>query len=214
MVNPPDIYTGAHFTIRYGECVEQIPDYYVYEDENGNEVSIPFGFDAAMYYLYHTLGLSMSHLTRFLSGWDELVKRLTLRDWRKELGAETPDDWIVLCAQKIAETAEKYEPVLAMETSAGFDVSNPSKESRTIQYGHVVNGQVQDTPYGQLQAGSDYVSGQTREEHSGQDVIDERNGLDADILAGFRQRWEATINIIVEEFDELFIRITGGEFIA
>ena len=214
MVNPPDIYTGAHFTIRYGDCVQQIPDYIVYDDGQGNEVSIPFGFNAALYMLQNNLMLDMSHLTRFLGAWTEIEKRLRLRDWRKELGAETPDDWIVLCAQKIAEVAEKYEPVLAMEATAGFDVSNPSKESRTIQYGHVINGQVQDTPYGQLQAASDYVSGQTREEHSGQDVIDERTGLDADILSGFRQRWEATINIIVEEFDELFIRITGGEFIA
>lgn len=214
MVNPPEIYTGAHFTIRYGDCVQQIPDYVVHDDGNGNDVSIPFGFDAAMWLLQNAANVDMSHLARFQAAWPELVKRLNLRDWRKELGAETPDDWIILCMQRIAEVAEKYEPVLAMEATAGFDVSNPSKESRTIQYGHVINGQVQDTPYGQLQAGSDYVSGQTREEHSGQDVIDERTGLDADILSGFRQRWEATINIIVEEFDELFIRITGGEFIA
>ena len=93
MVNPPDIYTGAHFTVRYGECVEQIPDYIVYDDGQGNNVSIPFGFDAAMYYLQNTVGLDMTHLPRFQAGWDELVKRLTLRDWRKELGAETPDDW-------------------------------------------------------------------------------------------------------------------------
>lgn len=210
MVQTPDIYTGAHFTVRYGDCVQRMPDY-IPDDGNGNP--IPFGFNAATWKI-NDMGIDMSGWTNFGNAWSAIEPRLTLRDWSKELGAETPDAWIMLCAQKICEVAEKYEPILAMEFSTGFDVSNPSKESRTITYGHVVDGQVQDTPYGQLQQNSDYVSGRTREEHSGQDVIDERDGLDAEILMDFRRKWESTLNIIVEEFDELFIRITGGNFEA
>ena len=214
MTIAPDIYTGAQFTLRYGDCVQRITDYIVYDDGNGNEVSIPFGFDAALYMLQNNLMLDMTHLPKFLTGWVEISKRLNLRDWRKELSAETPDDWIVLCAQRIAEVAEKYEPVLAMETSTGFDVSNPDKESRIIEYGHIINGQVQDTPYGQLDDTSDYVSGKTAEQHSGEDKIHERNELDAEILMDLRKKWDATINKIVEEFDVLFIRITGAGFVA
>lgn len=210
MTQVPDIYTGAHFTVRYGDCKQRMPDY-IPDDGNGNPV--PFGFEAAVWTV-NDMNIDMSGWTCFGNAWGAIVPRLELRDWMKELGAETPDAWIMLCAQKICEVAEKYEPILAMETATGFDVSNPSKESRTISYGHVIDGQVQDTPYGQLQQNSDYVSGRTREEHSGQDVIDERDGLDAEILMDFRKKWEATINLIVEEFDELFIRIIGGDFIA
>lgn len=52
------------------------------------------------------------------------------------------------------------------------------------------------------------------ESHSGKDTIQERNELDGDILMDFRRKWNTTLNMIVEEFDVLFIRITGGNFIA
>ena len=119
-----------------------------------------------------------------------------------------------LCMQLISEIAEKYEDVLTMQASTGFDVTNPDKESRIIEYGHVINGQVQDTPYGQLDDTSDYVSGKTAEQHSGQDSIKERNELDAEILSRFRKEWETTAKRLVEEFDVLFIRITGADFVA
>ena len=120
----------------------------------------------------------------------------------------------MLCMQRFAEVSDKYGDVLAMEAAEGFDVTNPSKESRIIEYGHIVNGQVQDTPYGELNDSSNYVSGRTRESHSGKDTIQERNELDGDILMDFRRKWDTTLNMIVEEFDVLFIRITGGNFIA
>ena len=210
MVNPPDIYTGAQFTVRYGDCVQRMPDY-IPDDGYGNP--IPFGFGAAIWKL-QDMGIIMSGWNHFGTLWADLEPRLTLRNWAKELSAETPDAWTMLCAQRIAEVAEKYEPVLAMESTTGFDITNPSKESRIIEYGHVIEGQVQDTPYGQLDATSDYVSGKTAEQHSGQDTIHERNELDADILMDFRRKWDATINKIIEEFDVLFIRITGADFIA
>ena len=210
MVLPPDIYTGAQFTLRYGDCVQRMPDY-IPDDGNGNP--IPFGFNAAIWKLID-MGVNMTGWNNFGNLWNDLEVRLTLRNWAKELSAETPDAWIMLCAQRIAEVAEKYEPVLAMESTTGFDITNPSKESRIIEYGHVIEGQVQDTPYGQLDASSDYVSGKTAEQHSGEDKIHERNELDADILMDFRRKWDATINKIIEEFDVLFIRITGGNFIA
>ena len=210
MVQPPEIYTGAQFTVRYGDCVQRMSEY-IPDDGNGNP--IPFGFNAAIWKL-QDMGVNMTGWNCFGNLWNDLEVRLTLRNWAKELSAETPDAWIMLCAQRIAEVAEKYEPVLAMESTTGFDITNPSKESRIIEYGHVIEGQVQDTPYGQLDASSDYVSGKTAEQHSGKDTIHERNELDADILMDFRRKWDATINKIIEEFDVLFIRITGGNFIA
>lgn len=210
MVNPPDIYTGAHFTVRYDECQQQITEFY--QDSHMNWM--PFGIDAVWQYCEDNGLVNYTQFPTFTGVRPIIVKRFELRNMFKELGAETPDAWGRLAAQKLTETASRYETILKMESTTGFDVSSPNRESRTIRYGHVVNGQVQDTPYGQLQASSDYVSGQTREEHSGQDVIDERDGLDADIILDLRRRWDSTINQIIEEFDELFIRITGGEFIV
>ena len=205
MVLPPDIYDGAQFTLRYDECQKRIPEYYF-----GNA----FGFKAAWAKAIDEGFINVGDVSHFASGIDHIVKRLELRDRFKELSAETPDAWIMLCMQRFAEVSDKYGDVLAMEAAEGFDVTNPSKESRIIEYGHVVNGQVQDTPYGELNDTSDYVSGRTRESHSGKDTIQERNELDGDILMDFRRKWDTTVNMIVEEFDVLFIRITGGNFIA
>ena len=214
MVLPPEIYTGAQFTLRYNECEERITDYYQHTDEEDVTTVLPFGFGAAWQkaadegYVYPT------DCPYFMQNLNVLLKRLEIRDRYKELSAETPDQWTILCMQRFAEVSEKYEDVLRMEAAEGFDVTNPSKESRIIEYGHIVNGQVQDTPYGQLNQDSDYVTGKTAEQHSGQDTIHERNELDADILVDFRRKWDTTMNKMVEEFDVLFIRITGANFIA
>ena len=205
MVIPPEIYDGAQFTLRYDECQKRIPEYYF-----GNA----FGFMAAWEKALGEGFINANDVPHFTSGIAHIVKRLELRDRYKERSAETPDGWIMLCMQRFAEVSDKYEDVLAMEAAEGFDVTNPSKESRIIEYGHIVNGQVQDTPYGELNDTSNYVSGRTRESHSGKDSIQERNELDGDILMDFRRKWDTTMNMIVEEFDVLFIRITGGNFIA
>ena len=205
MVTPPEVYTGAQFTLRYDECQKRILDYF-----NSNA----FGFKAAWQKAIAVGFINVGDVPHFASGIEHIVKRLELRDRFKELSAETPDAWIILCMQRFAEVSDKYEDVLAMEAAEGFDVTNPSKESRIIEYGHIVNGQVQDTPYGELNDTSDYVSGRTRESHSGKDSIQERNELDGDILMDFRRKWDTTMNMIVEEFDVLFIRLTGGNFIA
>ena len=185
MVNPPDIYDGAQFTLRYQECKDRITGY-----------------------------ITAANVPYFAASLPQIVKRLELRDRFKELSAETPDAWIMLCMQLWCELSEKYEDVLSMEAATGFDVTNPSRESRIIEYGHIINGSVQDTPYGELNDASDYVSGKTHESHSGEDKIHERNELDADILMDFRRRWDTTVNKIIEEFDVLFIRITGAGFVA
>ena len=210
MVQPPEIYTGAQFTVRYDECVDRITEYY--QDSHMNWM--PFGIHAVWQYCEdHTLVYYSAQPT-FVQLRATIEDRFEMRNWRKELGAETPDEWFRLACMRLTEIAEKYEPILKMEATTGFDVSNPDKESRIIEYGHVIEGQVQDTPYGQLDASSDYVSGKTAEQHSGKDTIHERNELDADILMDFRRKWDATINKIIEEFDVLFIRITGADFIA
>ena len=205
MVTPPEVYTGAQFTLRYDECQKRIRDYF-----NSNA----FGFKAAWVKAIDEGFINVGDVPHFASGIEHIVKRLELRDRFKELSAETPDAWIMLCMQRFAEVSDKYEDVLAMEAAEGFDVTNPSKESRIIEYGHIVNGQVQDTPYGELNDTGNYVSGRTRESHSGKDSIQERNELDGDILIDFRKKWDTTLNMIVEEFDVLFIRLTGGNFIA
>lgn len=205
MVNPPEIYDGAQFTLRYDECQKRIPDYF-----SGNA----FGFTAAWEKALREGFINSYDVPFFTADINHIVKRLELRDRYKELSAETPDAWIMLCMQRFAEVSDKYEDVLAMEVAEGFDVTNPSKESRIIEYGHIVNGQVQDTPYGELNDSSNYVSGRTRESHSGADTIQERNELDGDILMDFRRKWDTTLNTIVEEFDVLFIRITGAGFVA
>lgn len=213
MVLPPEIYTGAQFTIRYDQAETRITDYYEHE-ENGVTTVYPFGFAAAWQkasdegYVYPT------DCPYFMQNLSILLKRLEIRDRYKELSAETPDEWTILCMQRFAEISEKYEDVLKMEAATGFDVTNPSKESRIIEYGHIINGQVQDTPYGELDSTSDYVTGKTAEQHSGEDKIHERNELDADILLDFRKKWDTTMNKMVEEFDVLFIRITGAGFVA
>ena len=222
MVLPPEIYTGAQFTIRYDQAETRITDYYEWDTEeddgNGGTVTVhhtlPFGFAAAWQkasdegYVYPT------DCPYFMQNLSILLKRLEIRDRYKELSAETPDEWTILCMQRFAEISEKYEDILRMEASTGFDVTNPSKESRIIEYGHIINGQVQDTPYGELDSTSDYVTGKTAEQHSGEDKIHERNELDADILLDFRGKWDTTMNKMVEEFDVLFIRITGAGFVA
>ena len=42
MVNPPDIYDGAQFTLRYQECKDRITEYIT-----SGGVDYPFGFMAA-----------------------------------------------------------------------------------------------------------------------------------------------------------------------
>ena len=210
MTAPPEIYTGAQFTVRYDECVNRITEYY--QDSHMNWM--PFGIDAVWQSCEDNGLVTYGQQPTFALIRGTFVKRFNLRNFFKELGAETPDDWFRLANMKLTEVAEKYEPILKMEATTGFDVSNPDKESRIIEYGHVIEGQVQDTPYGQLDDTSDYVSGKTAEQHSGEDKIHERNELDADILMDFRRKWDATINKIIEEFDVLFIRITGADFVA
>ena len=205
MVIAPDIYTGAQFTLRYDECQKRIPNYF-----EGNA----FGFMAAWQKALAEGFINVGDVPLFAARIRQIVKRLELRDRFKELSAETPDAWIMLCMQRFAEVSDKYGDVLEMEAAEGFDVTNPSKESRIIEYGHIVNGQVQDTPYGELNDTSNYVSGRTRESHSGKDSIQERNELDGDILIDFRKKWDTTLKMIVEVFAVLFNRLTGGNAIA
>ena len=210
MVTPPEIYTGAQFTLRYDECTTRLTQFY----QDSHLAWEPFGIEAVFQYCEDHELVRYAEYPNIVNNRGWIVKRFEVRNKRKELSAETPDAWFDLAVQRLCEIAAKWEPILKMENSTGFDVSNPSKESRTIEYGHVVEGQVQDTPYGELNAESDYVTGKTAEQHSGRDVITERNDLDADILMDIRRRWESTINLIVEDFDVLFIRVTGGNFIA
>ena len=211
MVLPPDIYTGAQFTIRYDEAKARIPEYY---KPNSSSVWKPFGFESVPFIVVDKGYASAGDTPLFGSLYYKILARLELRNGVKELSAETPDAWMDLACRLYSELCYKWEPILAMEASQGFDVSNPNKESKIIEYGHVIDGSVQDTPYGELSDTSDYVTGRTHESHSGEDKIHERNELDAEIIMDLRKRWDATVNKIIEEFDVLFIRITGAGFVA
>ena len=214
-VYPPEIYDGAQFTVRYDQCQQRITDYYHYDDDNGNTITLPFGFGCALKMAVDENFINPGNYPVFFTDYvDTVIDNLELRDFCKELSAETPDAWMQFCMRRWCEVIRKWEPILTMQGTTGFDVSNPNKESRIIEYGHTIDGSVQDTPYGQLDDTSDYVSGRTHETHSGEDKIHERNELDAEILMDLRRKWEDSINLLVEEFDVLFIRITGGDFIA
>ncbi len=200
----PEPYTGAIFTLRYGDTVQRISDF----DGNGN----PWGFQ----YAFNEFFTSNSNYwqakyPRFYAAGTELIARFELRNRYKEIGAETPEQWIYLAEQAIAESAGKWEAILDMMSKTGFDVADPNKSSQVIDYGHTVDESVQDTPYGQLTASSDYVSGRSNVTHGGKDTITNRDKLDAEIVMDLRDRWEDNMNKIVAGFDDLFIRIVGTE---
>lgn len=200
----PEPYTGAVFTLRYGDTVQRIPDY----DGNGNA----WGFDYAFnrFFTANTNYFQTKYPKYYAIG-TELRARFELRNWYKEISAETPDQWIILAQQAIAESAGKWEAILDMTSRTGFDIADPNKSSQVIDYGHTVDESVQDTPYSQLSPSSDYVSGRSNITHGGKDTITNRDKLDAEIVMDLRDRWEDNMNKIVEGFDDLFIRIVGLE---
>ena len=204
MTITPEPYTGAIFTLRYGDTVQRIPDY----DGNGNA----WGFDYAFnrFFTANTNYFQTKYPKYYAIG-TELRARFELRNWYKEISAETPDQWIILAQQAIAESAGKWEAILDMTSRTGFDIADPNKSSQVIDYGHTVDESVQDTPYGQLSAASDYVSGRSNVTHGGKDTITNRDKLDAEIVMDLRDRWEDNMNKIVAGFDDLFIRIVGTE---
>ena len=200
----PEPYTGAVFTLRYGDTVNRITDF----DGNNH----PWGFDFAFNQFFTSnLGYFQTKYPKYYAAGTELIARFSLRNWYKEISAETPDQWIILAEQAIAESAGKWEVILDMTSRTGFDIADPNKSSQVIDYGHTVDESVQDTPYGQLSAASDYVSGRSNVTHGGKDTITNRDKLDAEIVMDLRDRWEDNMNRIVEGFDDLFIRIVGLE---
>ena len=200
----PEPYTGPVFTLRYGDTVQRISDY----DGNGNA----WGFDFAFNRFFTANGnYYQSKYPKYYAAGTELIARFTIRNWFKEISAETPDQWIYLAMQAIAESAGKWEVILDMTGRTGFDIADPNKSSQVIDYGHTVDESVQDTPYGQLSSSSDYVSGRSNVTHGGKDTITNRDKLDAEIVMDLRDRWEDNMNRIVEGFDDLFIRIVGLE---
>lgn len=200
----PEPYTGPVFTLRYGDTVQRINDY----DGNGHA----WGFDYAFNMVF-TINSNyyQSKYPKYYAAGAELLSRFSLRNWFKEISAETPDQWIYLAEQAILESAGKWEVILDMTSRTGFDIADPNKSSQVIDYGHTVDESVQDTPYGQLSASSDYVSGRSNVTHGGKDTITNRDKLDAEIVMDLRDRWEDNMNRIVEGFDDLFIRIVGLE---
>ena len=204
MTLTPEPYTGPVFTLRYGDTVQRISDF----AGNGNPWGFPFAYN-----LFFTSNSNhfQSKYPKYYAAGTELIARFDLRNWYKEISAETPDQWIFLAMQAIAESAGKWEAILDMMSKTGFDVTDPNKSSQVIDYGHTVDESVQDTPYGQLSAASDYVSGRSNITHGGKDTITNRDKLDAEIVMDLRDRWEDNMNKIVEGFDDLFIRIVGLE---
>ena len=196
MITEP--YEGAFFTLRYDQCKDRITGW---------------GFSEAWDAVFdnQTGAVSATDYPKFYALKATLVKRFELRNMYKEISAETPDQWMFLCEQMIADAASKFEVVLAMETH--MDLSSPEKEGQTVKYGHKIDTAIQDTPYGQLSDTSDYVSGRTGTYHSGEDTILTRNDLDAYVMMDLRRKWEDNVKMIIEYFDDLFIRIVGGSMV-
>lgn len=195
-----DPYTGAFYTLRYDECQTRITGW---------------GFGKAFDDVFNssTGMISQSDYPLFYALKDKIVKRFELRNAYKEISAETPDQWMFYAMQAIADAASKWEVPLGMMNKAGFDVTDPDKQGQAITYGHNIDGVVQDTPYGQLTSSADYVSGKTGTYHSGTDTIVSRNDLDAYVMMDLRKKWEDNMKMIIEGFDDLFIRITASDVI-
>ena len=115
MVLPPEIYTGAQFTIRYDQAQTWIPDYYEWDTEeddgNGGTVtvhhSLPFGFAAALMKATDENYVDPANTPYMAASMPHSLRRLELRDRFKELSAETPDAWIMLCMQRFCEVIER-----------------------------------------------------------------------------------------------------------
>lgn len=192
-----DPYTDTFFTLRYSVCKDTITGW---------------GFAGALAEVYGTgKMLTAADYPYFEAVRAELIARAELAYQYREIGGETPDQWTYLCSVKWAELITKYNDVLAME--AGVTVTSPDIASQTIDYGHTVENIIQDTPYGQLNSSSDYVSQKSKLIHDNSDTITNREELDSEILSKFRDRWTPTIQKMVDELGELFIAIVGGDFV-
>ena len=195
----PEPYTGAFYTVRYGDMCDRI---------GGNM------FEEAFDQVFDASGpLATGDYPQYYALKTKLVKLFNVRNWFKEIGAETPDDFGIKCMQAIVDSAGRWEVPLEMMAKTTFDVTNPDKEGQTVKYGHTIEAVIQDTPYGTLSATADYASGKSGTYHSGQDEIVTRNDLDAYVMMDLRRKWNDNINEIVKEFDDLFIRIVGGDMV-
>ena len=195
----PEPYEGAFYTVRYGDLCDRIGAN-PFEDSFDNVFGVNGPLAQSDYPQYYALKA-------------KIVKLFVARNWFKEIGAETPDDFTIKCYQAIVESAGRWEVPLEMMAKATFDVTNPDKEGQTVKYGHNIESVIQDTPYGTLSASADYASGKSGTYHSGQDEIVTRNDLDAYVMMDLRRKWNDNINEIVKEFDDLFIRIVGGDMV-
>ena len=195
----PEPYTGAFYTVRFGDVCDRVG-------------SNPFedAFDG----VFGVGGpLAQSDYPQYYALKTKLVKLFNARNWFKEIGAETPDDFNIKCYQAIIESAGRWEVPLEMMAKATFDVTNPDKEGQIVKYGHSIENVIQDTPFGTLSSTADYATGKAGTYHSGQDEIATRNDLDAYVMMDLRRKWNDNINEIVKEFDDLFIRIVGGDMV-
>ena len=195
----PEPYEGAFYTVRFRDLCDRI-------GANPFEESFESVFDNGG-------TLAQSDYPQYYALKDKIVKLFFTRNAFKEIGAETPDDFYVKCYQAIVDSAGRWEVPLEMMAKATFDVTNPDKEGQTVKYGHTIEAVIQDTPYGTLSASADYASGKSGTYHSGQDEIVTRNDLDAYVMMDLRRKWNDNVNEIVKEFDDLFIRIVGGDMV-
>lgn len=195
-----DPYTGAFFTLRYDECKSRITGW-----------GLQGALDAVLAAQADGKMLATEDYPFFSAVKADVVAQAELKYLYREISAETPDAWTHYAKVKWVELIKKYDAVLEME--ADVDVTSPDVASQNIGYGHTVQSDIQDTPYGTLSPTSDYVSQRSLITHGGTDTIGTRTQLDSEILMRFRDRWEPTVQKIVDDLGELFIGIIGGEFV-
>lgn len=184
-------YLGAYFTIRYNDM----------KDSTGK--SFTSALDALG---SESAGLitSQTHPV-FFSLKGTIVKRAELEYGFREINAETPDMWDNNCKRLMIELADKYEPALAREADDDFDASMIEDGKVVSKYGSNISNRFQDTPFGELNATSDYTSSQSHAQRGGSDEVLSQTGSDAENLRKLRDKWESTMNVIIKEIGDLFI---------
>lgn len=193
-----ETYTGAWFTLRYDQCKSRITGW---------------GLGAALDAVLSASGtiLSTADYPLFNAVKADIVAQAEQKYMYREISAETPDQWTYYAKTLWTELVRKYEDVLDLEASV--DVTSADITAQKFLHGRNVDTSLQDTPYGQLSQSSDYVTQRSTTGYSGTDTVSNRDALDSEIVAKYRDRWQPTVLKIVDELGELFVSIIGGDFI-
>lgn len=203
MTIEPEPYTGAIFTLWYHDMVDRSP-----WEGIGQMRTKKHSFQGAFNNLQTKSIVSVGLYPSFVEKWTRIKSRVELEYQYREINAETPDMWVLNCERKIAEMADRYEPVLKALESA--DLSDIGQGSTVTEYGSVIGSKLQETPYGELDDESEYTSSQSHVSRTGEDRVSVK-GNTAEALMSLQRKYEGVENTIIKEFGELFIHTIALE---